>query len=197
MEIPSLDTALVNLSRSFPYYIEFILALLAVGGLLTVFSGMVMGYNHVSAGGRGQTYGEGTPTPWKALGLIVLGGAMSVPLIIMWDVAGTFVFGGGESYNILSYLPAPDTSPWCDRVKWAVILFWMCIGITAIGWSFVLVRDRIIHGRQGVAWQAGVAFLGGIACFFIVSVGQVISNTVGLDISLDNVCTILGSGSGG
>lgn len=195
MEIPSLDTALVNLTNVFPYYLEFILALMALGGLLSVASGLVMGYRQVSAGSRGQTYGEGTPTPWKALLLIVLGGAMSVPLVIMWDAAGTFVLGGTETYNILSYLPPPNTSPWCDRVKAAVILFFMCMGITGIGWSTVLVRERILHQRQGGSMTAIVFFLGGLTCFFILDAAELISNSIGLDISLDNVCTIMGTGN--
>lgn len=194
MEIPSLDTALVNLTNVFPYYMEFILALMALGGLLSVASGLVMGYRQVSAGSRGQTYGEGTPTPWKALLLIALGGAMSVPLVIMWDAAGTFVLGGTETYNILSYLPPPNTSPWCDRVKAAVILFFMCMGITGVGWATVLVRERILYGRQGGALKAIVFGLGGLTCFFILDAAELVSNSIGLNISLDNVCTILGTG---
>lgn len=193
MEIPSLDTALVNLTNVFPYYLEFILALMALGGLLSVASGLVMGYRQVSAGSRGQNYGEGTPTPWKALLLIILGGAMSVPLVIMWDAAGTFVLGGTETYNILSYLPPPDTSPWCDRVKAAIILFFMCMGITGVGWSFMLVRDRILHQRQGGSLRAIVFFLGGLTCFFILDAAELVSNSIGLNISLDNVCTIMGT----
>ena len=40
MEIPSLDTALVRLTKVFPYYIEFMLALMALGGLFLVASGL-------------------------------------------------------------------------------------------------------------------------------------------------------------
>lgn len=197
MEIPSLDTALVRLTNVFPYYLEFVLALMALGGLLCVASGLVIGYQKASAGNRGQSYGEGTPTPWKALGLIILGGALSVPLVLMWRTAGTFVLGGTETYNILSYLPPPSTSPWCDRVKAAVILFFMCMGITAIGWAGVLANDRIRNFHtQGITLKIIGFVLGGLACFFVQDIAVLLSNTFGLNISLDNVCTIMGSGNG-
>ena len=196
MEIPTLDTALVRLTNVFPYYLEFILALMALGGLLCVASGLIMGYRQASAGGRGQSYGDGTPTPWKSIGLILLGGTLSVPLVLMWDVAGTFVLGGSETYNILSYLPPPNTSPWCDRVKAAVILFFMCMGITAIGWAGVLANERIgSTNAQGVTLKIIGFGLGGLACFFVTDVATLLSNTFGMNVSLDNVCSIMGSGS--
>lgn len=197
MEIPSLDGALVRLSNVFPYYIEFILALMALGGLISVGVGLYAAWDTASSGGRGQSYGQGSSTPWKALGLIILGGAMSAPLVLMWDVAGTFVLGGTETYNILSHLPPPNTSPWCERVKGAVVLFFMCIGITAWFWAFVLANDRIRNpNSQGVTLRAINFALGGLACFFVQDVAVILSNTFGMNISLDNVCTILGGSSG-
>ena len=198
MEIPSLDTALVRLTGVFPYYIEFILALLALAGLGCVVSGGMIAWKAATDSGRGQSYGQGAPTPWKALGLWVLGGAMSVPLVLLWDAAGTFVLGGDETYNMLSYLPPPATSPWCDRVKAGVILFWMCIGITAWAWAGFLAYTRITSFQgQGIGLKViGFAF-GGLCAFFMTDLAVIFSNTFGLDISLDNVCTILGTGESG
>lgn len=196
MEIPSLDTALVRLTNVFPYYIEFILALMALGGLFCVFGGLYMGYTQATAGARGQSYGQGAPTPWKALGLFLLGGALSVPLVLLWDVAGTFVLGGDETYNMLSYLPPPSSNPWCERVKAAVVLFFMCMGITAWGWAGVLANDRIRYQAQGATIRILTFALGGVLCFFVNDIAVLLSNTLGLDITLDNVCTIMGAGSG-
>lgn len=196
MELPGLDTALVRLTNVFPFYIEFMLALMALGGLLCVAGGIHMGYSQASEGGRGQSYGQGTPTPWKAIGLVVLGGALTVPLVILWDIAGTFVFGGDETYNMLSYLPAPTSSPWCVRVKSAVILFFMSVGITAFGWGAVLANDRIRYQAQGATVRMLTFVAGGVACFFVNDLAMIVSNTFGLDISFDNVCTILGTGDG-
>jgi hypothetical protein len=193
MEIPSLDTALVRLTKVFPYYIEFMLALMALGGLFLVASGLVQGYRTaLDSSRRGQMYGDTVQTPWKSLMQIALGGALAVPLVLMWKVAGTFVLGGDETYNMLSYLPPPDSSPWCDRVKAAIVLFWMSMGITGIAWSAVLANERIKSGRTGGTGQALVFFFGGLVCFFIPDAAVIVSNTFGLDFSLDNVCSIMG-----
>lgn len=197
MEIPSLDTALVRLTGVFPYYIEFILALMALGGLICVVYGGVIGWQAASEAGRSPNYGQGLPAPWRAIGLVIFGGALAVPLVVMWDAAGTFVLGGDETYNMLSYLPPPNTSPWCDRVKAAVILFFMCIGITAWAAGAFFVYTRInTSGAQGVGLKAvGYAF-GGLVCFFLTDFAVMFSTTFGMDISLDNVCSILGTGAG-
>jgi uncharacterized membrane protein YbhN (UPF0104 family) len=194
MEIPNLDTALVRLTSIFPYYIEFILALLAVGGLIAVVNGGVMMWQAATQGGHGQSYGQGAKTPWKALLLMFVGGLMSVPLVLMWDVAGTFVLGGDETHNMLSYLPAPSTSPWCDRVKAGVILFFMCIGITAFAWMFLIIYERVTQFQtQGMMLKIVGFGLGGVACFFVTDVAVLLSNSIGMDVSLDNVCSIMGA----
>ncbi|WP_299592492.1 hypothetical protein [uncultured Tateyamaria sp.] len=196
MEIPSLDTALVRLTDVFPYYIEFILGLMALMGLFFIVYGGVSAWRTATVGGRGQLYGQSAPTPWSALGLMLLGGALSVPLVLLWDIAGTFVLGGTETYNMLSYLPPPDSSPWCERVKGAVILFFMCIGITSLLWSGFLVYVRITSFQgQGTGLKVLGFLCGAVLCFMITDVAILLSNTFGLDISFDNVCTILGGDS--
>lgn len=192
MDVPALDTVLVELTETFPYFIEFMLALMALGGLGLVLWGLYGGYRQVTESGRGQMYGGPVPTPWQSILQIILGGALSVPLVVMWDAAGTFILGGDETYNILSYLPPPESSPWCERVKAGIILFWMSLGIVAIAWSAVLANDRIKNGTTGGGSHALAYFFGGLACFFITDLATIVSNTIGLDVSLDNVCEILG-----
>lgn len=193
MDVPSLDEMLIRLTRVLPFGIEFILALMALGGIALVGAGMIGIYTHVSDRGRGQTYGRSL-TPWAGLGQILLGGALTVPLVIMWDVAGTFVAGGAATYNILSYLPPDGTKPWCEQIASGVVLFFMILGLIAIGWAAYIANERIVLGYQnGSSAKALTFFFGGLACFFIVDIAAVISETIGLDIGFEQVCMILGS----
>lgn len=192
MEIPTLDEALVRLTQVLPFGIELILALMALGGIILVGSGLYGVYSQISDRGRGQMYGRNS-TPWTGLGQILLGGALTVPLVIMWDVAGTFVVGGNATYNILSYLP-PDTSqPWCEKITSGLVLFFMILGLIAVGWSAVIMNERMLVGyQQGSTIKAITFFVGGLACFFILDVANIIANTIGLEVGFDQVCAVLG-----
>lgn len=193
MDVPTLDEALIRLTQVLPFGIEFILALMALGGIILVGIGLVSIYNHVSDRGRGQTYGRNF-TPWSGLGQILLGGALTVPLVIMWDVAGTFVAGGAATYNILSYLPPDGSKPWCEQITSGVVLFFMLLGLIAIGWSAYIANERIVVGhQQGSTAKAITFFFGGLACFFVVDIASVVSETIGLDIGFEQVCAIIGS----
>lgn len=192
MDVPTLDEALIRLTQVLPYGIEFVLALMALGGIILVGTGMVSIYNNVSDRGRGQTYGRNF-TPWSGMGQVLLGGALAVPLVIMWDVAGTFVVGGSGTYNILSYLPPDESKPWCEVITSGVVLFFMLLGLIAVGWSAYIMNERMVSGQQnGSVMKATTFFLGGLACFFILDVADIISNTIGLEIGFEQVCAIVG-----
>lgn len=193
MDVPTLNEMLLRLTQVLPFGIEFILALMALGGIILVASGMISIYNHVSDRGRGQTYGRNM-TPWAGLGQILLGGALTVPLVIMWDVAGTFVAGGPATHNILSYLPPDGTKPWCEQITSGIVLFFMILGLIAVSWSAYTANERIVVGHQnGSTAKALTFFFGGLACFFIVDVAAVISKTIGLKIGFEQVCAIMGT----
>lgn len=192
MDVPTLDEALIRLTQVMPFGIEFLLALMSLAGIILVGMGLFSVHGQVTDRGRGQTYGR-TGTPWSGLFQILLGGALSVPLIIMWDVAGTFVVGGDATYNILSYLP-PDTSqPVCEQITSGVVLFFMILGLVAVGWSAIIANERIVGGyQQGSTMKALTYFFGGLACFFVLDIAALISATVGFEVGFDQVCAIVG-----
>ena len=193
MDFPALDEVLIRLTSVFPFAIEFILAVMALGGLLLIVAGLIGLYGAATDRGRGQMYGVAMRIPWASLGQILLGGALAVPLPVMWDVAGTFVAGGEETYNILSYLPPADDDPYCEAIANGLTLFLMTLGLIAIGWSAVLANDRITSGRQGTTGMTLIYFFGGMACFFITSVAAVLSATFGIEIGFEQVCAVLGT----
>lgn len=191
MDVPTLDEMLIRLTQVLPFGIELILALMALGGIILVGAGMIGIYNHVSDRGRGQTYGRNF-TPWVGLGQVLLGGALTVPLVIMWDVAGTFVAGGAETYNILSYLPPDGSQSWCEVITSGIVMFFMILGLIAVCWSVYIGNERLVVGHQnGSMAKALTFFFGGMACFYILDIAAVVSETIGLEIGFDQVCAII------
>lgn len=193
MKFPTLDEALIRLTQIMPFAIEFLLALMALSGIVLVGMGLFSVHAQVTDRGRGQMYGR-MGTPWSGLFQILLGGALSVPLVIMWDVAGTFVVGGNATYNILSYLPPATGKPVCEQMTSGVVLFFMILGLIAVGWSAIVANERIVAGYQpGRTMTALTYFFGGLACFFVLDIAAMISATLGVEIGFKQVCAIVGS----
>lgn len=193
MAVPSLDEALIRVTVVFPYAMEFILAAMAFFGAVLVLSGLYGSYRTITEAGRGQSYGQRPNAPWSAMGQILLGGALSVPLVVMWDIAGTFVNGGDETYNILSYLPPTGSSTYCDRITSGFVMFWMVLGLIAIGWAALQANARIKEGESGLTFSSLWYLLGGLACFFIVDVLKAVSVTIGIDVTMPAICNVIGA----
>ena len=119
---------------------------------------------------------------------LILAGAMVVSPLILWRAANTFVLGGDETYDMFSYTAGNQNTPYCQLFHQSLSFFFMFIGSVAIA-TAAIQANSLANGRSNNSWFGpAVFFIGGILCFFIDDVGMIIGNTIGMEISLDNIC---------
>ncbi len=122
---------------------------------------------------------------------LLLAGAMVVSPLLLWRAANTFVLGGNRTYDMFSYVEAGENTPYCDLFHQSLTYFFMFIGSIAIATAAVQANGIATGRNNKSAFGPVVFFIGGVLCFFIDDVGAIIGNTVGMDITLENICANL------
>ena len=123
---------------------------------------------------------------------LALAGALIVPGVIMWKAAGTFVLGGNKTYDMFSYLSAPQTSGYCETSTNTLTKFFMVLGVV----SMIVAAQNTWGKVQGDsnshnATKAWVFFVGGLLLFFVNDVAEIASRTTGIPIGLPQICAAL------
>lgn len=187
MAIPDLGGLLVSLSEVFPLVVNLIFLSIALLGILYGTSGLYALYN-VAAGE--YKFSNRPVTVDAAVGKLALGSAMIVAPVLLWRFANSFVLGGDVTFSMFNYGASPRGSN-CEQIKLAITYFFMCLG--ALAW---LVAGLKLYGATtGQHTGQGSAFLylvGGTLAFFVNDVAQLVSNTIKMDVSFSNVCTMIG-----
>ncbi|KMO37536.1 hypothetical protein VP06_08360 [Methylobacterium aquaticum] len=126
-----------------------------------------------------------------AFGKLALGSAMIVAPVLMWKFANSFVLGGNITYNMFNYGSLPRSST-CDSIKIAITYFFMALG--SLAWLIAGMRlYNATAGQHGAGPGSAVLYLvGGTLAFFINDVADLVGSTIKMDVSLSNVCTMMG-----
>jgi hypothetical protein len=186
MTVPDLGQFLISLTEVFPRIVQLVFVGLGVFGLWATGSGLYALYNIVSGeykfANRSVSY-EG------AFAKIALGGALIVAPVLLWVSANTFVAGGTTTQGLFGYGGSSGT--YCNQIYYAVSYFFMALGAVAWGFAAVQFYDAA-HGERGRTGSAMLYVVGGTLAFFVNDVADLVSNTTGMNVSLSNVCTIMG-----
>ncbi|GAA0241660.1 hypothetical protein LNAOJCKE_4906 [Methylorubrum aminovorans] len=187
MAIPDLGSMLVSLSEVFPLIVNLIFLVIAVLGIWFGTSGLYALYS-VAAGEH--KFSNRPVTIDTAFGKLVLASAMIVAPVLLWKFANSFVLGGDITYNMFNYGSSARGST-CDQIRTAITYFFMSLG--ALAW--LMAGLKLYKATSGHHEGAGSAFLylvGGTLSFFINDVAQLVGTTIHMDVSLSNVCTMIG-----
>ncbi|WP_430912215.1 hypothetical protein [Methylobacterium sp. sgz302541] len=187
MAIPDLGSLLVSLSEVFPLFVNLLFLGIALLGIWYGASGLYVLYN-VAAGEYKFSNRPGTLD--AAFGRLALASAMIVAPVLLWKFANSFVLGGDVTFSMFNYGGSPRGST-CEQIRLAITYFFMCLG--ALAW--LVAGTKLYHATNGQHGGSGSAFLylvGGTLAFFINDVAQLVGNTIRMDVSLANVCTMIG-----
>lgn len=119
---------------------------------------------------------------------LLLAGAMIVAPVLIWNAANTFVLGGDITYDMFSYTKSSKNTPYCEMFNYSLTLFFILIGTISIGSSCYLINQIAAKKSQKSIGSALILFIGGVLLIFANDAAQIIGNTVGMDISLENIC---------
>lgn len=171
-----------------PNAIQFIWVLMALMGLVTIGLALYSYYKIASDGPE-----PGGPTEGSALVRLIIGGFMIVPSVTLWHAAGVFLDGGDSTAgDLLTYVSTGASITGCDNFARAIQLGFMFVGAIAIYRAYRNADDAAKgFNREGYR-QAVVFFIGGLGCFFIDDLMDVVGNELGFDIGFDYLCTALG-----
>jgi hypothetical protein len=186
---PGLTQMFINLTETFPLVVKLVFLLMGLFGLFVGFRGLQSLY--VLASGD-QRFTNHPPSFEGGFAQIALGGALAVAPVLLWQAAGTFVLGGDATTALFNYGSVPNTGT-CDALKIALSYFFMVIG--AVAWFCGGLQ--LYDGTRGYRHRGGSAALylvGGVLCFFVNDVAILAGNTLGMSVSLDNLCKSFGTG---
>ena len=188
MAVPDLGSVLVSLSEVFPLVVNLVFLVIALLGIVFGTVGLY-GLYGVAAGEHKFT--NRPVTIDAAFGKLALGSAMIVAPVLMWKFANSFVLGGDITYNMFNYGATPRSST-CESIKTAITYFFMALG--SLAWLVAGMRlYNATSGHHGGGPGSAVLYLvGGTLAFFINDVASLVGNTIKMDVSLSNVCTMIG-----
>lgn len=190
MNSPGLTQMLVRLGETFPLVVNLIFLLMGLLGLFVGFRGLQSLYVLASGDHRFTNH---PPSFEGGFAQIALGGALAVAPVLLWRAANTVVLGGEVTQSIFNYGAVPQSGS-CDAIRVALSYFFMAIG--AVAWFCAALQ--LYDGTRGHRHRGGSAamyLVGGVLCFFINDAAAIIGNTLGMSVSLENVCRSLGSGA--
>lgn len=172
-----------ELTTFFDVFTTLIFMLIAAGGI--VITGMALWDL------RQHLLGVNTPdlppissVPWRLL----LAGAMIVAPVLVWSAANTFVLGGDATYDMFSYVKSSQNTPYCQGFEVALTIFFVLIGTISIGSGCYVLNQIAAKRTQKSMASALILLIGGIFLIFANDAAQIIGNTVGMDISFENIC---------
>ncbi len=187
MNVPDLGTMLTSLSGVFPLVVQLVFLIIAVLGIWYGTTGLYTLYN-VAAGE--YKFSNRPVTIDSALGKLALASAMIVAPVMLWRFANSFVMGGDITFSMFNYGATPRGSQ-CEQIRFAITYFFMAIG--AVAWLVAGVRLYNATSNQQTGAGSAVMFLvGGTLAFFVNDVATLVGNTIKMDVSLENVCTVMG-----
>lgn len=187
MTVPDLGSLLASLSGVFPLVVQLVFLLIAVLGIWYGTTGLYTLYN-VAAGE--YKFSNRPVTIDSALGKLALSSAMIVAPILLWRFANTFVMGGDITFSMFNYGSSPRGSQ-CEQIRSAITFFFMALG--AIAWLVAGTRlYQATSNQHGGSGSAVMYLVGGTLAFFVNDVAKLVGNTIKMDVSLANVCTVMG-----
>jgi hypothetical protein len=188
MAVPDLGSVLISLSEVFPLVVNLVFLVIALLGIVFGTIGLY-GLYGLAAGEHKFT--NRPVTIDAAFGKLALGSAMIVAPVLMWKFANSFVLGGDITYSMFNYGATPRSST-CESIKTAITYFFMALG--SLAWLVAGMRlYNATSGHHGGGPGTAVLYLiGGTLAFFINDVASLVGNTIKMDVSLSNVCTMIG-----
>lgn len=190
--MPDLDDILVNLGTAFPWAANLVLVLMAVTGIVVVGLGLIDFYNMAALPGRHRATVVGAVTK------LLVGAAMTVATILMWQTGNTLVLTGGNPADAFTYLPPTDESAAarCESARSVVVLAFVFIGCWAWYRGFLLTYQTAAGTRRAGARVIATLFIAGTVCLFLTSTSRIVGNTLGLNAGINEVCRLLGPQGG-
>lgn len=187
MAVPDLGSVLASLSEVFPLVVNLVFLLIALLGIVYGTIGLY-GLYGVAAGE--YKFSNRPTTLDGAVAKIALGAAMIVAPVLLWKFANSFVLGVDLTFNMFNYGSTPRGST-CEDIKLAITYFFMCLG--SLAWLIAGMRlYNAASGHHGGAGSAVLYLVGGTLAFFVNDVASLVGNTIKMDVSLSNVCTMIG-----
>ena len=182
-------TVVAKLSAAFLPGVNFVFALMGLGGLAIGLKVFYDAYQHAAGEMRPNMISKGAILP-----ALVLAGALAVIPVVMWQAAGTFVLGGNKTYDMFAHLQTAPSGGYCDSATDALTKLFMLLGTVSMALAADHVWGRIsgnTHARNhatGKAWAYGI---GGLLLFFVNDVAAIAAATTGWTIGLPQLCAAL------
>lgn len=189
--MPDFDDVILNLvSDILPTGIQLGLLLIAFIGMWIIGSAMLDMYSVMQDDYRRR---DAQKRAGSMLVRCLIGGLMTVPAVVLWRVADGLMGGGGVTETaLLSYSGGTYGAGYCDKFKAGVVMTFMLSGVIALLVGFVAIDDQARGINQTGARSGLLYIIGGVVCFFILDVIEMLANTTGFDLGFESLCTALG-----
>lgn len=177
----------VNVSKIFLPGVNLVFAIFGIFGLFVGYKALYDCYRIV----RGDQ-APGIMPKEAILPVLFLAGACIVVPVVMWQGANTFVLGGQQTYNMFSYIQNTNTDSTCTNVSRALTQLCMLMGVLSIFRAAQLSYARATEPGRGQSIGGSVTyFVGGVMLFFITDLNMLISNTTGVSVGMESICSAL------
>lgn len=177
---------LINASESFPAIQAFVMAISILIGVVMVGVSLIDMYHMAAYSGGSNWSGSQAPTPAGVLSKMFIGGILATSAYWMY-IGGNTLVGTNVSTSSMLYGGVQNTA--CDRAQYAVFFFVALVGQIAFvrGWIYV---NRYMNNSRSEGLGMGVTFIvGGILCYFLADVGQLLAEWLGINMSLQVFCS--------
>jgi hypothetical protein len=185
-----LTEIIISLFKANSVLLSIMILSITLFGVIVGGMGLLEGYQYTSGNSRFSTRAA---TFTGAIMKLALGSAAAMGAVVFYRMAGTFSLADDPTTsNVLDYAQSGSiTGTYCQQFQYSVTLIWMIIGTVAL---FNAARSayRKSNGEM-VPWSTPVYYLiGGIMCYFVNGITAMVSNTIGLEVGLENMCKAFG-----
>ena len=191
MTLPNFYDALIRISSVFPLIANLVFVAIAAFGVFVGYKGLANLYALFTGEAKFSNHAASFE---GAFAKLFLSGAFIVTPVIFWRFANTFVLGGSETYNLFVIGSGSQQGSYCKQIHSAISYVFMGFGAIAWGFAALILYDQTNNQRirTGSPWTF---LVGGVLCFFVNDASIIVSNTLGMQMTFENICSILGDGS--
>lgn len=176
---------LVNASESFPAIQSLILVITTIIGVLMV-GGSLIDMFYMSANNSANWNGQQAPTGPGVITKFLIGGVLVSSAYWMYIAGNTLV---GQNVNTSAMLYGGPVTTYCDKAKYAVFFFVALVGQIAFVRGWMLVSRYMNNPRNESLSMAITFIIGGVLCYFLPDVGEILAEWFGLSMSVSVFCS--------
>lgn len=173
---------LINASDTFPAIQALFLAATTLIGVVLIGTALM---NMVEMSAATSWAGNQTPRVKGVLSQLIIGGVLCSSAVWMYIAGNTFV---GQSVNTSAMLYGGNASTNCDKAEYAIFFFFALVGQIAFAKGWYTLNRYFNQSAPDGFWMGCWFIVGGVACYFLTDVGEIMAEWFGLTLSTAAFC---------